>query len=271
MGYIYKIVNLINNKCYVGQTRLKYVSNRFAKHKTDLKNNCGHNPHLQNSWNKYGGDKFKFELLEIIDDSIIDEREQYWIDKLKPEYNIRSVAKSNFGLKWREESIAKVKGKKMSLESKIKMSNANKGKRLSKETKQKLSIINTGRTSPNKGKKFSKEIREKMSKSRQGKKLSTDHKNKIKIANTGKVFSKEQKVNISNGIRNSYIKKIEQKLNKLSYQDIKNICINLDIKFNLFSNKIKLIKLIANYKYKLNKAVIDLKILNNILNKYNII
>ena len=38
---------------------------RWDCHKAQLRGNYHDNPHLQNSWNKYGEENFKFEILEI--------------------------------------------------------------------------------------------------------------------------------------------------------------------------------------------------------------
>ena len=240
MGYIYKITNLVNNKCYIGQTRRKDLSNRVSKHLCDLRRNHSHNQHLQNSWNKYGEDNFKFELIEIVDDFLIDEKEQYWVDYFKAEYNKRLVVTSNFGRK------------------------------MSEETKTKLSKLNIGKIGPNKGKKFSKVVREKMSLGKKGIKLSIEHINKIRLANTGKVFSKIQRKNISKGLKNSYNDKFERELNLLSYANLKEICIKLNIKLSIFNNKAKLISLIIKNKRYLNDAVSNLKVFTTILNEYNI-
>lgn len=271
MGYIYVIINKVNNKCYVGQTRLKYASNRFARHKTDLRNNNGHNPYLQNAWNKYGKDNFTFKVLEKVKDSIIDVKEQEWIDKLCPNYNIREVCTSNFGIKWRKESVEKLKKRIMSEEAKRKISKANKGKKLSEEAKQKLSLINLGKISPNKGRRFSKEIRKRMSEGRRGMKLSKEHVENIRKGVTGKVFSSLRKRNISNGLKSSYDNEFKNKLYDLSEDNLLSICKNLNIRiFPIRVTKDKLVESIILYKRELNDANIKLKHLTRLLNSYNI-
>jgi group I intron endonuclease len=59
---------------------------------------------------KYGHSTFKLEILEYCeaDRLIILEREQYYIDLLKPEYNILKIAGSPLGYKHTEESLAKI-------------------------------------------------------------------------------------------------------------------------------------------------------------------
>ena len=58
---IYKITNNINNKFYIGSS--KNITKRFKEHKWRLKNNKHPNNKLQNSWNKYGEENFKFEVF----------------------------------------------------------------------------------------------------------------------------------------------------------------------------------------------------------------
>ena len=87
--YIYKITNIINNKCYIGQTQDH--QRRFAEHKNSLRKNKHENPHLQSAWNKYGEENFSFDVLEYTED--YNNKEKYYIayyksDNLKYGYNI---------------------------------------------------------------------------------------------------------------------------------------------------------------------------------------
>lgn len=61
---IYKIRNVVNNKFYVGSTT--DTRERFRNHRKMLRGNRHHCPHLQASWNKYGEDCFKFEVVEAL-------------------------------------------------------------------------------------------------------------------------------------------------------------------------------------------------------------
>jgi group I intron endonuclease len=116
---------------------------------------------------KYGYSSFRLEILEYCDPSSIIEREQYYIDLLKPEYNILQVAGSLFGYKHTTESIEKMR--KIALDrsdetkanlreaalgktynhteqTKNKLRDAILGKKHSEETKEKLRIIQSNRT-----------------------------------------------------------------------------------------------------------------------------
>jgi group I intron endonuclease len=58
---IYKILNKINNKVYIGSA--VDIKKRWRDHKWGLNHNKHHNLHLQSSWNKYGADSFEFMIL----------------------------------------------------------------------------------------------------------------------------------------------------------------------------------------------------------------
>ena len=70
---IYKILNTVNNKVYVGSAT--NIEKRWRDHKWHLNRNIHHNSHLQSSWNKYGAETFEFTvLLECrIDDLLVNE------------------------------------------------------------------------------------------------------------------------------------------------------------------------------------------------------
>jgi group I intron endonuclease len=68
------------------------------------------------------------------------EREQYFIDLLKPEYNILKFAYSLLGYKHSPENIAKFKEKKISEEHKDILSLTHSGKIVSQETRDKLAL-----------------------------------------------------------------------------------------------------------------------------------
>lgn len=104
---IYRILNLKNNKQYVGSTKSSFWS-RKTKHYNQLKRNSHGNQYLQNSWNKYGENAFIFEIIEICNKDIVEKREAYYISKFKSNekqfgYNIASVADYRFNYKISKE------------------------------------------------------------------------------------------------------------------------------------------------------------------------
>jgi group I intron endonuclease len=102
---IYKIVNLINGKFYIGSASSKGgFRKRWNEHRSGLKNGVHPNKHLQRAWVKYGEDNFRFEILEKLNDtSIILEREQYYINTLQPQYNICKIAGNTLGVRLSEK------------------------------------------------------------------------------------------------------------------------------------------------------------------------
>ena len=77
MGYIYKITNNINNKIYIGKTTFS-IERRWNEHQKAAYSSLIDYP-LYRAMRKYGLEHFVIEQVEEVDDEIIDEREQYWI------------------------------------------------------------------------------------------------------------------------------------------------------------------------------------------------
>jgi group I intron endonuclease len=91
---IYRIVNKVNKKVYVGSSI--NIRGRWAVHKSDLRRNKHHNYHLQKSWNKYGERNFSFMIIEECTKKKLDEREDYWMKRHKSHqgnkgYNLKLV------------------------------------------------------------------------------------------------------------------------------------------------------------------------------------
>jgi group I intron endonuclease len=57
---------------------------------------------------KYGSSSFKLEILEYCDPNVVLDREQQYLDSLRPEYNILKVAGSLLGYKHTGEAKAKM-------------------------------------------------------------------------------------------------------------------------------------------------------------------
>lgn len=76
MSYIYKIINDINDKIYVGKTDLS-LEKRFRKHCQDAFRDRNEKRPLYAAMRKYGIEHFKIELIEETDNP--GEREIYWI------------------------------------------------------------------------------------------------------------------------------------------------------------------------------------------------
>lgn len=103
---IYQITNLKNGNFYIGSSVNLY--NRFHTHCTKLKKQLHSNKYLQNAYNKYGNNAFLFQVLEYCDKKVLQQREQYYIDLLKPKYNHRKLAHINLGLSPNKKTREKI-------------------------------------------------------------------------------------------------------------------------------------------------------------------
>jgi hypothetical protein len=113
---IYKLQSKINGKCYVGST-VRFHSRVFYGHIRELNKGLHKNAYLQHHANKYGIDDLEIHILEILyrkDNESIEEfrkrilsREQYYIDTLKPRFNLSPTAGSNLGIKMSENVCRK--------------------------------------------------------------------------------------------------------------------------------------------------------------------
>ena len=81
MGEIYKITNTINDKIYVGQTT-RTAAIRWKEHQKNIQA-LKHRLPLYKALDKYGVDNFVIEVLEICEDSQLNEKEVYWIKNLR--------------------------------------------------------------------------------------------------------------------------------------------------------------------------------------------
>lgn len=78
MKGIYKITNLINNKCYIGKSQ--NIQERWKYHKVRICDKRYFEKPLYRAFRKYGLENFSFEVIEEIqDDTLLNEREKHWI------------------------------------------------------------------------------------------------------------------------------------------------------------------------------------------------
>lgn len=101
---VYKIVNAVNGKVYIGSAGVS-LRRRNNEHYCTLRKGQHTNNHLQNSWNKYGENAFEFIILERCSPELCLIREQFWIDFYDSAnefkgYNITPTAGSLLGTKF---------------------------------------------------------------------------------------------------------------------------------------------------------------------------
>ena len=82
---VYKITNTVTGDFYIGSS--KNVKQRLAVHKCKSTWNKCPNKQLYKDMQKYGLDKFEFQVLEEVEEGFLKEKEQQFIETLKPIYN----------------------------------------------------------------------------------------------------------------------------------------------------------------------------------------
>ena len=146
MRCIYAILNTITCNQYVGSTKNSYIRKR--NHFNLLRKEKHHSVVLQRAFDKHGEDKFKFIVLEEVDDNTnLIEREQWWLDNANCSYNISKTAIAN-------------KGRVISEETREKMRQAHLGVKHSEWRRKQKSEYQKGRGI---GRKYSEESKKKMS------------------------------------------------------------------------------------------------------------
>ena len=143
---VYRWVNLINGKSYIGSSvdlknRLRqYYSNSYLNSQKKKSN-------ISKALVKYGYSKFKLEILIYCSPAKCLKWEQLFLDLLKPEYNILKIAGSLWGYKHTDQSLAKMRAWKHSAFTRANMSGENHpffGKPRAEETKAKMSASMMG-------------------------------------------------------------------------------------------------------------------------------
>ena len=219
---IYKLINKITEDFYIGSASRIGKSNslsgfyvRFDKHKRQLNNNSHYNRFLQNSWNKYGGKNFEFEILATCPSEYCIKLEQYFIDILNPTFNIRKIADSNLGIKFTEEHKNKIRIgnlKENNPEKGLKISKSKTGVKRADWVKEKLSRVKTGLPKTEEGRISNRDKRRLCSNIT---KLSLDDVKSIKLD----LFNKVKSVDLANKYKVSFSCIMDIKHNR-TFKDI---------------------------------------------------
>ena len=98
---VYKIINDIDDKIYVGSSTYYRLCERMNVHRHHAKDESGRrNSKLYLFMREIGISHFKIELIEKYEcktSQELKEREQHWIDELKPELNMfRAIENPNY-------------------------------------------------------------------------------------------------------------------------------------------------------------------------------
>lgn len=147
---IYQILNKVNGKFYIGSAL--DIKQRWRQHKHYLRLGNHQNIYLQRAWNKYWETSFEFLILEICSKEELITKEQAWLNwtqsfNLAIGYNLNPTAGSSLGIKHSDEAKQKMSAakKKMTEETKLKMSLAHKGKKRTEEHKANIQAAMKGK------------------------------------------------------------------------------------------------------------------------------
>ena len=137
MAYIYRILNKITQKCYIGESKCLNINRRWNQHKKTIENNKGYCPALRDAVIKYGIENFIFNVIIVCFDDDRFKYEKEFIIK----YN--SVFPNGYNLTNGGEGGGGFQGKKHSEEVKNKIKNTLKQKYIDNpELKKQLSERN---------------------------------------------------------------------------------------------------------------------------------
>ena len=150
--FIYKIINTVNNKFYVGSTT--NTKERFRTHRNRLRKNKHHSQHLQAAWNKYGEHVFVFHIIQtVLEGESLQAAEDVWLAEHvgkpycynKSRYSdspMRGIAKEdhpNFGRPKTEEERQAISASLKEFYAKDITNHPRFGKTHSEETKARIS------------------------------------------------------------------------------------------------------------------------------------
>jgi len=110
---VYYIKCIENNKLYIGSSNTS-IKRRFNEHRYALRKNKHANKHLQNAWNKYGEEKFIFDIIEACksNQEVLNKEAHYICILGTTERSIgfnktKNTENPTLGTKWSEETRKK--------------------------------------------------------------------------------------------------------------------------------------------------------------------
>jgi group I intron endonuclease len=202
---IYLIKNNINGKSYIGQSI--DIENRWKNHIR-----CNKDYPLYRAFKKYGVENFTFEILELCDKEDLTEKEIYYYELLKPEYNqifpnenpvFNKDVEFKRQLIFQTEEYKNKFRKSMRPETKLKISNSLKNSESHKiahntiEYKSKMKeILNKGQRAEKKVRMYNETINlsfSSMSECARWLDTNTQYKSKNKVSKIKAVCDKERK------------------------------------------------------------------------------
>lgn len=178
---IYKIINVVNNKFYIGSA--VSFRKRKTRHFSELRNNKHNNRHLQAAWRKYGEQAFVFVVVEEVEDrAMLLDAENRWLkdhvgkdycynigaDATAPALGMSGELSPTWGYKHTIEAKEQIgvhsRGRGHAPQSREKIRQHLIGKPKSAEVRAKISATLSGAGNPNYGKPRSDDFKAKVSK-----------------------------------------------------------------------------------------------------------
>lgn len=130
---VYKIVNTVTGDFYVGSS--KDVEHRWVDHKCPSSWKRYSNKQLYKDFQKYGLDKFRFQILAPVEPGYLKQVEQEFIKILKPTYN--SIFAKGLDVGKRKESNRKYQQSPKGRKARRKYLQSEKGKDYQKKSTEK--------------------------------------------------------------------------------------------------------------------------------------
>lgn len=189
MNVIYKITCTVNGKYYIGSTLNK--TQRWARHRRELRRGKHVNKNMQASWTKYGEGSFVFEVLEVVEEPAhLFVAEQRYLDV---------CAGTPECFNWSRYAGAPMRGV-------FGPAHFAYGKKLPEEMKKRISAALSGEKHPNWGKKTPAETMAKIVEANKsnpwrGQKHTPEALAKIAAASKGRVVSEETRAKRSKALR----------------------------------------------------------------------
>ena len=142
---IYRITNTITGDFYIGSSN--DVKRRWTEHKCPSRWNKQPNSPLYLDIQKYGIDKFVFEILEEVEIEQLKEKEQQFIETLNPTYNSNNAKGFDFerNKKYQKEYNKSNKGKESHRKASKKYNKSNKGKESHRKANNKYNKSDKGK------------------------------------------------------------------------------------------------------------------------------
>lgn len=101
---VYKITCEVNSKTYIGSS--VNIKERWQQHIALLRGGRHSSKYLQNSYNKYGEDSFKFEVLVRLiefNEEVLRDLEWYYIEKYHPSFNTMTPLLCDRTQEWKDK------------------------------------------------------------------------------------------------------------------------------------------------------------------------